>query len=46
MAKETHGGQTTSFQLISNEKYMGYVMMGKSVRIDGAKCDNLDGRLR
>ena len=31
-------------QLISNEKYMGDVMMGKSVRIDGAKCDNLDGR--
>ena len=23
---------------------MGDVMMGKSVRIDGAKCDNLDGR--
>lgn len=32
------------FQLISNEKYMGDVMMKKSVRIDGAKCDNLDGR--
>lgn len=31
-------------QLINNEKYMGDVMMGKSVRIDGAKCDNLDGR--
>lgn len=31
-------------QLISNEKYMGDVMMGKSVCIDGAKCDNLDGR--
>lgn len=27
-------------QLISNEKYMGDVMMGKSVRIDGAKWSN------
>lgn len=29
---------------LSNEKYMGDAMMGKSVRIDGKKCDNLDGQ--
>ena len=31
-------------KMISNEKYMGDVMMGKSVNIDGKKCDNLDGQ--
>ncbi len=30
-------------KLLANEKYMGDAMMGKSVRIDGKKCDNLDG---
>lgn len=29
---------------LSNEKYMGDAMMGKSVRIDGKKCDNLGGQ--
>ena len=36
--------QNNILKLLANEKYMGDVMMGKSVRIDGAKCDNLDGR--
>ena len=31
-------------KMISNEKYMGDVMMGKSVNIDGKKCNNLDGQ--
>lgn len=31
-------------KMISNEKYMGDVMMGKSVNVDGKKCDNLDGQ--
>ena len=31
--------------LIDNEKYMGDVMMGKSVYIDGIKHDNKDGQL-
>lgn len=31
-------------KMLSNEKYMGDVMMGKSVNIDGKKCDNFDGR--
>ena len=31
-------------KMLTNEKYMGDVMMGKSVNIDGKKCDNLDGQ--
>ncbi len=31
-------------QVDQQREYMGDVMMGKSVRIDGTKCDNLDGR--
>ncbi len=34
----------TILKLISNEKYMGDAMMGKSVSIDGRKCDNMDGQ--
>ena len=34
----------TILKLISNEKYMGDAMMGKSVSIDGRKCDNIDGQ--
>jgi site-specific DNA recombinase len=34
----------TILKLISNEKYMGDAMMGKSVNIDGRKCDNMDGQ--
>ncbi len=35
--------QNGILKLIANEKYMGDAMMGKSVRIDGQKRDNLDG---
>ncbi len=35
---------STILMLIENEKYMGDAMMGKSVIIDGEKCDNMDGR--
>lgn len=31
-------------ELISNEKYMGDAMMGKTVRVDGVKRSNLDGQ--
>lgn len=31
-------------KMLTNEKYMGDVMMGKSVNIDGKKCDNLAGQ--
>ena len=34
----------TILKIISNEKYMGDAMMGKSVSIDGRKCDNMDGQ--
>ncbi len=37
--------QNGILKLIANEKYMGDAMMGKSVRIDGQKRDNLDGSI-
>ena len=39
-----HWRPNTILKLIDNEKYMGDVLMGKSVYIDGHKRDNSDGK--
>lgn len=36
--------KNTILSMLDNEKYMGDAMMGKSVYIDGVKCDNSTGQ--
>ena len=45
--KTWYGKQWTAMhilEMMSNEKYMGDAMMGKSVTIDGIQLDNMDGQ--